>query len=37
MSTFGNVLMYHFVIEGHMAEMAISAKSVHLFKYCINK
>ena len=32
-----NVLMYIVCYRGQLGRMAISAKSVHLFKYCINK
>ena len=32
-----NVLMYIVCYRGPLGRMAISAKSVHLFKYCINK
>ena len=32
-----NVLMYIVCYRGPLGRMAISAKSVHLFKYCIKK
>ena len=32
-----NVLMKKFSYKGPLGRMANSAKSVHLFKYCINK